>query len=295
MVTSMTGFGRASEKCSAGNFVAEISSVNHRFLEISVRLPKELLSYEALVQQKIRERARRGKVQVRFEVSWAPEFRLQELREEVLESYLKRLDDFYRKHGRAERVDPAALLSLPGVFEAPAQDEEFWRDEVGKTVESVMEKATENWIGMRAQEGSHLECSILGLLAELEGYSAEIATATEAAKGEAVENLRKRVLEVMSLSEEAVREQRLAQEIVLLSDRWDVSEEVTRLNSHLQKFRESLRSPEAVGRKLDFLAQEIHRELNTLDSKVSAANVRWIAVEGRTTLEKIREQIQNIE
>ena len=117
MVTSMTGFGRASEKCSAGNFVAEISSVNHRFLEISVRLPKELLSYEALVQQKIRERARRGKVQVRFEVSWAPEFRLQELREEVLESYLKRLDDFYRKHGRAERVDPAALLSLPGVFE----------------------------------------------------------------------------------------------------------------------------------------------------------------------------------
>lgn len=295
MVTSMTGFGRATEKCSAGNFVAEISSVNHRFLEISVRLPKELLSYEALVQQKIRERARRGKVQVRFEVSWAPEFRLQELREEVLESYLKWLDDFYRKHGRAERVDPAVLLTLPGVFEAPAQDEESWRDEVGKRVESVLEKAADNWIGMRAQEGNHLERSILGLLDELEGYSAEIARAAEAAKGEAVENLRKRVLEVMALSEEAVREQRLAQEIVLLSDRWDVSEEVIRLNSHLQKFRESLGSPEAVGRKLDFLAQEIHRELNTLDSKVSAANVRWIAVEGRTTLEKIREQIQNIE
>lgn len=295
MVTSMTGFGRAAEKCSAGNFVAEISSVNHRFLEISVRLPKELLSYEALVQQKIRERARRGKVQVRFEVSWAPEFRLQELREEVLESYLKRLDDFYRKHGRAERVDPAVLLTLPGVFEAPAQDEEYWRDEVGKRVESVLEKAADNWIDMRAQEGNHLERSILELLDELEGYSAEIARAAEAAKGEAVENLRKRVLEVMALSEEAVREQRLAQEIVLLSDRWDVSEEVIRLNSHLQKFRESLASPEPVGRKLDFLAQEIHRELNTLDSKVSAANVRWIAVEGRTTLEKIREQIQNIE
>jgi uncharacterized protein (TIGR00255 family) len=295
MVASMTGFGRASEKCSVGHFVAEISSVNHRFLEISVRLPKELLSYEAFVQQKVRERARRGKVQVRFEVSWAPEFRLQELREEVLESYLKRLDEFYRKHGRTDRVDPAVLLSLPGVFEAPAQDEEFWREEVGKTVESVLEKAAESWIGMKALEGSHLERSILELLDALEGYAAEIGIAAESAKGEAVENLRKRVQEVMSLSEEAVREQRLAQEIVLLSDRWDVSEEVTRLNSHLQKFRESLRSPEAVGRKLDFLAQEIHRELNTLDSKVSAANVRWIAVEGRTTLEKIREQIQNIE
>jgi uncharacterized protein (TIGR00255 family) len=295
MVASMTGFGRATEKSSVGHFVAEISSVNHRFLEISVRLPKELLSYEAFVQQKVRERARRGKVQVRFEVSWAPEFRLQELREEVLESYLKRLDEFYRKHGRTDRVDPAVLLSLPGVFEAPAQDEEFWREEVGKTVESVLEKAAESWIGMKALEGSHLEGSILELLDALEGYAAEIGIAAESAKGEAVENLRKRVQEVMSLSEEAVREQRLAQEIVLLSDRWDVSEEVTRLNSHLQKFRESLRSPEAVGRKLDFLAQEIHRELNTLDSKVSAANVRWIAVEGRTTLEKIREQIQNIE
>jgi uncharacterized protein (TIGR00255 family) len=295
MVTSMTGFGRSSEKCAAGHFVAEISSVNHRFLEISVRLPKELLSYEAVVQQKIREKARRGKVQVRFEIAWAPGYRLQELREEVLESYLKRLDDFYRKHGREEKVDPAVLLSLPGVFEAPAQDEEFWREEVGKTVESVLEKAMESWIGMRLQEGNHLEKSILENLEALEILSVEIGAAAETAKGEAVENLRKRIQEVLSLSEEAVREQRLAQEIVLLSDRWDVSEEVTRLRSHLQKFRESLHSGEAVGRKLDFLAQEIHRELNTLDSKVSAANVRWMAVEGRTTLEKIREQIQNIE
>jgi uncharacterized protein (TIGR00255 family) len=99
----------------------------------------------------------------------------------------------------------------------------------------------------------------------------------------------------MALSEEAVREQRLAQEIVLLSDRWDVSEETARLRSHLVKFKESLNGREAVGRKLDFLSQEINRELNTLDSKVSAANVRWMAVDGKTTLEKIREQIQNIE
>ncbi len=205
------------------------------------------------------------------------------------------MDDFYRKHGREEKVDPAVLLSLPGVFEAPAQDEEFWREEVGKTVESVLEKAMESWIGMRLQEGNHLEKSILENLEALEILSVEIGAAAETAKGEAVENLRKRIQEVLSLSEEAVREQRLAQEIVLLSDRWDVSEEVTRLRSHLQKFRESLHSGEAVGRKLDFLAQEIHRELNTLDSKVSAANVRWMAVEGRTTLEKIREQIQNIE
>jgi len=291
----MTGFGRASERNQAGQFVAEISSVNHRYLEVSVRVPRELLSFEASIQQKIREKARRGKVQVRFEVAWAPEFRVLELREEVLESYLARLDDFYRKIGREGSVDPAILLSLPGVFETPTQDETAWREDLERTVDSLMEKATENWITMRRQEGNHLQEVLLQNLEVLENLTEEMGAAAEKAKEEAVENLRKRVLEVMALSEEAVREQRLAQEIVLLSDRWDVSEETARLRSHLVKFKESLNGREAVGRKLDFLSQEINRELNTLDSKVSAANVRWMAVDGKTTLEKIREQIQNIE
>lgn len=291
----MTGFGRASERNQAGQFVAEISSVNHRYLEVSVRVPRELLSFETSIQQKIREKARRGKVQVRFEVAWAPEFRVLELREEVLESYLARLDDFYRKIGREGAVDPAILLSLPGVFETPTQDEAVWREDLERTVDSLMEKATENWVAMRRQEGNHLREVLLENLEVLENLTEEMGTAAERAKEEAVENLRKRVLEVMALSEEAVREQRLAQEIVLLSDRWDVSEETARLRSHLVKFKESLNGREAVGRKLDFLSQEINRELNTLDSKVSAANVRWMAVDGKTTLEKIREQIQNIE
>jgi len=291
----MTGFGRASERNQAGQFVAEISSVNHRYLEVSVRVPRELLSFETSIQQKIREKARRGKVQVRFEVAWAPEFRVLELREEVLESYLARLDDFYRKIGREGTVDPAILLSLPGVFETPTQDEAAWRDDLERTVDSLMEKATENWVAMRRQEGNHLREVLLQNLEVLENLTEEMGAAAEKAKEEAVENLRKRVLEVMALSEEAVREQRLAQEIVLLSDRWDVSEETARLRSHLVKFKESLDGREAVGRKLDFLSQEINRELNTLDSKVSAANVRWMAVDGKTTLEKIREQIQNIE
>jgi uncharacterized protein (TIGR00255 family) len=295
MLTSMTGFGRASRKSEIGHFVAEISSVNHRFLEISVRLPRELLSFETTIQQRIREKARRGKVQVRFEVAWAPEVRIQELKEEVLESYLRKLDAFYRKIGRSGTVDPAVLLSLPGVFESPTQDEESWRGELEMMVDSLLDEAAKNWIAMRRQEGDHLQEAILEQLDLLEKLTEEMGVAAEAAKEEAVENLRRRVLEVMSLSEEAVREQRLAQEIVLLSDRWDVSEETARLRSHLQKFRESLQSREAVGRKLDFLSQEIHRELNTLDSKVSAAAVRWMAVDGRTTLEKIREQVQNIE
>lgn len=295
MLTSMTGFGRASERNEAGQFVAEISSVNHRFLEVSVRVPRELLSFETNIQQKIREEARRGKVQVRFEVAWAPEFRTLELREEVLGSYLARLGDFYRKIGREETVDPAVLLSLPGVFETPSRDEESWRDELERLVDSLMDKAIENWVAMRRQEGNHTQEAILQNLDFLAGLTEEMGHAAEKAKEEAVENLRKRILEVMAECEDTVKEQRLAQEIVLLSDRWDVSEETARLRSHLVKFRESLNGRDAVGRKLDFLSQEINRELNTLDSKVSATNVRWMTVDGRTTLEKIREQIQNIE
>lgn len=295
MLTSMTGFGRASERNKAGQFVTEISSVNHRFLEVSVRVPRELLSFETGIQQKIREKARRGKVQVRFEVAWVPEFRTLELREEVLESYLARLDDFYRKIGREGAVDPAVLLSLPGVFETPSQDEESWREELERIVDALMDKAIENWVSMRQQEGNHTREAIVQNLEILENLTEEMGLAAEKAKEEAIENLQKRVLEVMAQCEEAVKEQRLAQEIVLLSDRWDVSEETARLRSHLVKFRESLNGREAVGRKLDFLSQEINRELNTLDSKVSAANVRWMTVDGRTTLEKIREQIQNVE
>ena len=295
MLTSMTGFGRAVEKCSAGQFVAEVSSVNHRFLEVSVRVPREMMSFETVIQQRIRDTARRGKVQVRLEIAWAPEFRALELKEEVLESYLSKLTGFYRKIGREGAVDPAVLLSLPGVFESPAQDEESWREEIGEVVETVVWKATEKWVEMRKQEGDHLQDAILENLDVLGNLTEELGAAAAKAREEAMENLRKRVEEVMALSEEAVREQRLAQEIVLLSDRWDVSEEIARLKSHLVKFREAMEKSEAVGRKLDFLSQEINRELNTLDSKVSAADVRWMAVEGKTVLEKIREQVQNIE
>ena len=295
MLTSMTGFGRAAEKCSAGQFVAEVSSVNHRFLEVSVRVPREMMSFETVIQQRIRDTARRGKVQVRLEIAWAPEFRALELKEEVLESYLSKLTGFYRKIGREGAVDPAVLLSLPGVFESPAQDEESWREEIGEVVETVVRKATEKWVEMRKQEGEHLQDAILENLDALGNLTEELGAAAAKAREEAMENLRKRVEEVMALSEEAVREQRLAQEIVLLSDRWDVSEEIARLKSHLVKFREAMEKSEAVGRKLDFLSQEINRELNTLDSKVSAADVRWMAVEGKTVLEKIREQVQNIE
>ena len=248
-----------------------------------------------MIQQRIRDTAKRGKVQVRLEIAWAPEFRALELKEEVLESYLSRLSDFYRKIGRDGTVDPAVLLSLPGVFESPAQDEESWREEIGEVVETVVRKATEKWIEMRKQEGEHLQDAILENLDALGKLTEELGSAAAKAREEALLNLRKRVEEVMSLSEEAVREQRLAQEIVLLSDRWDVSEEIARLKSHLVKFREAIEKGDAIGRKLDFLSQEINRELNTLDSKVSAADVRWMAVEGKTTLEKIREQVQNIE
>lgn len=162
-------------------------------------------------------------------------------------------------------------------------------------IDTLMENAINAWVLMRQEEGNHLQEAIEQQLDNLEALTGEMGVAAEKAKEEAVENLRKRILEVMALSEEAVKEQRLAQEIVLLSDRWDVSEETERLRSHLLKFRDSLHSRDAVGRKLDFLSQEINRELNTLDSKVSASNVRWMAVEGKTTLEKVREQIQNIE
>lgn len=295
MYVSMTGFNRAQLQTDWGTLNLEISSINHRYQEIFVRLPREFSSWEPWFHQKLRKCFRRGKIQVRMEVVWAPTFRMGRVNKGILDSYCAELLDVQRTMGLQRELALENMLSLPGVLDLPRFEEGEEYDKLEETFEKLIDVAVKDWLEMRAVEGGHLRDEVLSHLEELEKLTAEIETRWLAAKDETFEAMRARISETLESFGEKLDEGRYMQEIVILSDKWDVSEELARLKSHVAKFRMTGDENEPTGRKLDFIVQEMNREVNTLDSKIADADIRWLAVNAKAALERIREQIQNLE
>lgn len=296
MYVSMTGFSRAQIQTRWGTISLELSSVNHRYQEITVRLPREFASWEPWFHQKLRNVFRRGKVQLRVEVLWAQEFKTAKICRDTLASYYHEFASMRQELGlSSEGVDLERLSSLPGVLDTPRID----GDEDGGALEEIfvkiLEESSVSWQQMRETEGAHLRAEILRHVDCLEGLVSEIEGKWAFARDAAFEAMRTRVSETLEKLGEKLEEQRYMQEIVLLTDKWDVAEELARLKSHISKFRSTGDGGESAGRKLDFIVQEMNREVNTLDSKVADAGIRWLAVEAKACLERIREQIQNLE
>lgn len=292
---SMTGFGRGQAQTEWGTLNLEISSINHRYQEISVRLPREFASWEPWFHQKLRKYFRRGKIQVRMEALLVPSLKTGNVNREVLASYCAELLEVQRALGQSETLSLENMLSLPGVLELPRFDEEEEAEKLGKSFEKLIGDTAGNWLEMRALEGGHLRGEIFVHLAELERLTAQIEEKWLTSKDAAFRSMRERVTEALAGLGEKFDEGRYLQEIVILSDKWDVSEELARLRSHITKFRLIGEEGEPSGRKLDFIIQEMNREVNTLDSKIADAEVRWLAVGAKAALERIREQIQNLE
>jgi len=295
MYVSMTGFSRSQAEQPWGTLSLEISSVNHRYQEIYVRLPREFSSWEPWFHQKLRGCFRRGKLQVRMEVLWAPAYRMGRINKEVLSSYCDELLQIQRSMGQARELELEMILSLPGVLDIPRLEDSVPLDKLEFVFGRLISDAVASWDLMRRAEGSHLESEVNAHLGELERLISDIEKMWLPAKDAALQAVRTRVSEVLQNLGERLDENRFLQEIVLFSDKWDISEELARLKSHIIKFRSSGGDAESAGRKLDFIVQEINRELNTLDSKVADADIRWLAVEAKAALERVREQIQNIE
>lgn len=293
----MTGFGRAQVDRPWGSLVVEISSVNHRYQEVSLRTPRDLAFLEPPIQKKLRETYSRGKTILRLDLLWNPEFRLMPLNTSALEGYLRQLEALAVGLGREETFSLEGLLGLPGVTGQEGGLDEGLRQELLDGLDVALAEAISQWQAMRAQEGKDLFDDIEGQLDLFEVELDRIEGLWGQAKEEALRALRERIAERLEeiASSPVIDEGRLAQEVVLLSDRWDVSEELSRSKSHLQKFRSFVDSEGPHGRKLDFLVQEMNREINTIGSKVSDAEIRWIVVEMKAHLERIREQIQNVE
>lgn len=295
MYVSMTGFSRTQRQEPWGVVTLEISSVNHRYQEISVILPHEFIGWEPWFHQQIRKLFRRGKVQLRIDVMWTQAYRKGTINSDILTKYINEINDICVTNGLHELKNPEMLLNLPGVIDVTSFGVSKQTSELCETFKMLLQNGVESWHKMRAIEGSHLKSEILMYLNDLEKLIVVLEEKWELAKKNTFNSTRKRITEKLEQFNAKLSEDRYIQELVIMADKWDISEEIARLKSHIKKFRLTGDENNSIGRKLDFIVQEMNREVNTLDSKIADAEVRWIAVDSKAVIECIREQIQNLE
>jgi uncharacterized protein (TIGR00255 family) len=295
MIRSMTGFGRGEVVAGSRSWLVECASVNRKQLEVVISLPRELPSAEVepLLRQQVQKRVSRGRVQVqaRLVESGSGKEGGVQMNETLAAGYLQQARALGEKLGVSGELAMADLVRLPGVVQAGASeaDEAFDLE----PLQAAFEEALTSLIAMREVEGSHLKEELEGRLSEIERLLAEIATQAPLVVAQHRTALRQRLADAGL--ELPLDDERLVKEIALHADRCDISEELARAASHLKQFRAGLASGEAVGRSLDFLSQEFFREFNTMGAKANDAALAHLVVAAKTELEKIREQIQNIE
>jgi uncharacterized protein (TIGR00255 family) len=294
MIRSMTGFGRAQLEVEGASFAVELRAVNHRHLDLSVRLPRALLGLEPELRRVLGARFARGKLDLVVSAPAGAAPADVALDRAVAERYVEFAKELAAERGASAELRAAELLALPGVARVleHALDEKL----VGPALIAAVERAAAAAVQMRCAEGEALERELRARHAALRELAAAVAARSDEVVAFVRERLRKRAEQ---LREEAggADESRLLQEIVLAAERMDVTEEVTRLASHADQFEAALAAGGAtpVGRKLEFLLQEMAREANTIASKGADAPIAHRVVDLKTELERMREQVLNVE
>lgn len=296
MVRSMTGYGRGEAERDGMRMVVELKTVNHRFLEPSIRMNRELLALENDLKALIGNRISRGKIDV-F-INFEPGEGVSEVKvnEDILQAYLTALREAGNRHDLPDDLKVSHILRIPDVLESRKRSLD--PAEVWPVLEEAAGAALDGLNQMRAREGERIAADLLGkadrileLVSQLEASAPEVEQAYR-------EKLEKRIAEALERMESgqlAMDRTLLENEVALFADRCCIDEELVRLKSHVSQLRELLASDEPVGRALDFLLQEFNRESNTIASKAGSLAVTQAALELKKEIEKIREQIQNIE
>lgn len=292
MIRSMTGYGRGEWRDAERRVVVEIRAVNHRYGDIQVRLPRELTALEERIRKVMQSEVSRGRVEVTLSISGgARAGKSVSVDKNLAEAYYKALKELAEVLGARSGVSIEQLASLPGVVsveEEPESPDAWW-----PAVEAALRAALETFIAMREAEGRHLTEDMARSVKRLEDWVEEIALQAPKVVEAYRERLAQRVAELAA--EVDVDENRLATEVALFADRVDINEEIVRLTSHLRRLHETLTGTGPVGRKMDFVLQEVHREFNTIGSKANDSEIAGIVVEAKGELERLREQAQNIE
>lgn len=291
---SMTGFGRGTNTSERWLVSVEAASINRKQVEIVANLPRPLQSLETKIRQATLPNISRGRVQISVRIE-SPEGEASaqiQINAALAKSFESAFSDLSLIIGRPLLPDPSDFLRQAGIIEIGEQ-EEIDPDAAWRVISPALDQALENLNAMRLSEGSHLRDDLLARLGQLMAYT---QTISENAPGR-VERQKKLLfkrLNDLGIPLE-LEDERLAKELALFADRCDISEEITRLHSHFSKFHEYIYSEEPSGRPLDFLCQELFREFNTIGSKANDPLIAQTVVEAKTELEKIREQVQNIE
>ncbi len=292
MVKSMTGFGRGEAADEDYKIQVEMKSVNHRYLDLGLKMPKKFNPFEANIRKLLKKDIERGKVDIYVTCETFSEKAVSlNYNEALANEYMDIFKQMSERFAIENDVTVSALSRYPEVIstgQSEEDEEALWR-----LLEKAFTGALEKFVDQRTKEGEHLLSDLTGKLQDMEGWIGEIEERSPQILKEYRARLEEKVQELLEGS--GIDENRIAAEVTLFADKICVDEETVRLRSHIKTMRATLERGDAIGRKLDFIAQEMNREANTILSKANDLEISGTAIELKTAIEKVREQIQNIE
>lgn len=291
MIKSMTGFGKAILERNFRKYQVEIKSVNHRYLDISVKLPREISYLEEIVKKEISKYIKRGKVDVfiSFEND-STECKKIKINTNLAKAYIKELKKLAEEENLLSDLQVNDIARYPDVLKIQENEE---NEEMKVEIIDVINEAVNSLLKMRVSEGEKIAKDLQERLNIIQEKVNEVSKFSTGLIEEYVVKLEERIKQI--LEEQEIDKSRLAQEVVIYADKCSIEEEITRLNSHIGQVKELLNSEEAVGKKLDFIIQEMNRETNTIGSKSGSLEITNGVIDMKTEIENLREQIQNIE
>lgn len=290
---SMTGFGRGEVSGEGFAVAAELKTVNNRFLDVKLRLPNELQPLESDIKKLLSERLSRGRVDVNLQYERTSEV-VYELNRPLISGYLSALREIKSEFSLTGEPDLNLIARLPNALQSKKEN---LSEDFVNGVKRAISAALDDLETMRNVEGASIKKDLLFILGSIEKRLPIIEAESESVSDEYYERLQRKIEKLLSKSDSQIEldQGRLAQEVAYLSDKSDISEEISRLKSHIEQFNLIMNEDEAVGKRLDFLTQELNREANTIGSKTQNLTVKEAALGIKADIEKIREQVQNVE
>lgn len=293
MIKSMTGFGRGESSSDGFQVTVEIKTLNSRYLDISIRVPQSIQEYEFDIKEQIQKKLSRGKVHVSINVDKTDQLSPDiTYNEELIKAYTDMLTNVKELAGIDGPIQLKDLMRFDNIFESEEEDEKDI-EIIWSCTKDALEKSTDLLNEMREQEGEELRNDLTELIEGISDIIDIVKDLSAKRAPEVREKLQTRLRTM--INDEKIDSERLEMEVALLVDKMDINEEIIRLQSHLKFFLEAMDNNEPVGRRLNFLSQEINRELNTIGAKSNDSTISHHVVLGKEKLEKIREQVQNIE
>ena len=289
---SMTGFGRAKKEINDRIYKVEIKSVNHKYSDITIKLPRTFLYLEDKIKKEISSNIERGKIDVfiSFE-NYSEKGKQIVVNKELVKEYMEQFKGLAEENNLSMNIHVTELTKLPEVLTLKETDDD--ETVIENELLDTLKEAIENFVEMRTVEGNKIKEDLLERINRIEPKVEKISEYSTGLVEEYVVKLEERIKEI--LKTDVVDKGRLAMEVVLYADKCSVEEELTRLRSHIVQFKNLLEETKPIGKKIDFLLQEMNRETNTIGSKSGSLNITNLVVDIKTELEDIREQVQNIE